>query len=535
MLKKVSEPPPVEAAPPAAEVAVLRPADEPVSKPETGRGRAFVRFLGRFALVILQAVLMVAILFGSYMLAKRMIAGKPEARKRPPFKTVYTVQTVKTVRNDHQPIFTAYGQTIAARSVELRSLVSGEIVSVNPKLRAGGRVEEGEALIEIDKFDYRGALAEAQANYQEAQARVTENEAQIALERSKLSSAQEQLEFAQADLERAERLRQGGTMTQQQLEARKLVVSQREQALAVSRDTITVQEARLDQLKASLDRLEWRVQQAQRNLASTVLAAPFDGIVRTSTAEVGRAITANDVVVSLYEAGSLEVTFTLTDAQYGRLQTSPRGLTDRKIELIWSVGGEEYTFPGVIDRTGAEIASNRGGVEVIGRLEEITSGVTLRPGAFVEVRVPDLVFSRTMSIPDTAVYGGDTVYTVVDDKLVENKVTIAAYDGESALVSNGLETGDEVLTTRITEVSAGLNVRREGDAARAPSTGSGQNAGQAENRPSREEMAAILATNNMTAEQFRTLPRDERRALVARHRQERDTDGSEPAAGHTGD
>ena len=528
MLKKVADQPLLEdpSAPGAedgAEVAFLHPAEtqpEPSIEevPEPKRRGSFLKILGTSALAILQAVLMIAILAGSYWIAKRMISGKPEPRKRPAFQTIYTVNTVKPIAQDRQPVFTAYGQTIAARSVELRSLVSGEIIAVNPNLRAGAQVAAGETLVEIDEFEYRGAVAEANANLEEARARMTENVAQIGLERSKLYSAQEQLDFAKADLERAERLRRRNTVTQQQLEARKLVVSQREQALAISRDTIIVQEARVQQMSATIDRLQWRVEQAQRNLNSTVLKAPFEGIVRSSSAEIGRAITANDVVVSMYEAGSLEVTFTLTDAQYGRLQTSEAGLTNREVELAWSVGGKEYTFPAAIDRIGAEITSNRGGVEVIARLGDITNGVTLRPGAFVEVRVPDVVFKDTFSIPDTAIYGTNTVYTLVDGKLVENTITIAAFEGEQVLVSSGLKAGDEVLTTRITEVSAGLSVRREGDPVE-PSKSKPDS--QADNgRASAEELQKIIAANRIDRAAFRALPLDERRAMVAKWRKQ---------------
>ena len=178
-------------------------------------------------LVLLQALLMVAILFGSFMLAKRMIDDKPEPRKRRAFKTVYTIETVTAKAADYQPVFTAYGQTVAARSVDLRSLVSGEIVNVSPKLRSGARISKGDVLIEIDEFNYRGALAEAKANLLEAEAKVIENEAQISLEMSKLASVREQLDLATADLARVESLKQRQTATQQQVEVRKLVVSQR--------------------------------------------------------------------------------------------------------------------------------------------------------------------------------------------------------------------------------------------------------------------------------------------------------------------
>jgi len=532
MLKKVADQPLQEdpnapGADEGAEVAFLHPAETHPAESSPAdevveSNRELLRIVGGGALAVLQALLMVVILVGSYFIAQRMIAEKPEPRKRPAFQTVYTVDTVKPVAQDHQPVFTAYGQTIAARSVELRSLVSGEIIAVNPKLRAGAQVDRGETLVEIDEFEYRGALAEAQANLAEARAGIVESEAQVAMERGKLGSAQEQLELAQTDLDRAASLRKRNAVTQQQVEARKLVVSQREQALATSRDMITVQEARVQKMNATIDRLQWRVEQAQRNLNSTVLKAPFKGIVRSSTAEIGRAITANDVVVSMYEAGSLEVTFTLTDAQYGRLQTSEAGLKDRRVELAWTVGGKEYTFPAAIDRIGAEITSNRGGVEVIARLGEITNGVTLRPGAFVEVRVPDVVFAGTFAIPDTAIYGTNTVYTIVENKLVENTVSISAFEGETVLVSSGLKPGDEVLTTRITEVSAGLNVRREGDPVEPPKPLTGNGAGEQANkgRPGREEMQKILAANGLDREAFRKLSQDKKRAMIAKWRKE---------------
>ena len=68
---------------------------------------------------IIQIILMVAVLFGSFMLAKRMIDDKPDPRKRRAFKTVYTIETVEAKLGDYQPEFTSYGQTVAARSVDL--------------------------------------------------------------------------------------------------------------------------------------------------------------------------------------------------------------------------------------------------------------------------------------------------------------------------------------------------------------------------------------------------------------------------------
>lgn len=483
----------------------------------------------RLLLGVLQAALMVAILLGSFMLAKKMIDDKPEPRKRRAFKTVYTIDTVTVKQTDYQPVISSYGQIVAARSVELRALVSGEIVKVNPKLRAGAKVSKGESLIEIDTFNYKGALAEAEANLVEANARITENEAQISLEKGKLFAANEQLQLALADFKRLEALKKRQAATQQQLEIRKLVVSQRKQSAAVAEDTIEVQQARIEQLRASLLRLQWRVDQAQRNLESTTLTAPFDGIVRSSTAELGRAITANDVVVSMYEADTMEVKFTLTDAEYGRLSGEGIGFVGRKVKVIWSVGGNRWEYPATIDRAGAEITSTRGGVELFALIENTPGALALRPGAFVEVAVPDRIFPGTFIVPDTSVYSTNTVYTVVDGKLVENPVDIVAFEGENALIESGLKEGDEVLVTRITEVSAGLNVRREGDAAKRPDSAAGRggkNAGadaaqpgaRRPGPPSPEEIARVAKANGLSVAEFRALERPEQRKMIGAHR-----------------
>ncbi|EFL89179.1 efflux RND transporter periplasmic adaptor subunit [Ahrensia sp. R2A130] len=480
----------------------------------------------RSALIIIQSVLMIGVLAGAFVMTKAMLADKPEPSQRRAFKPVYTVETVVAQAMNVQPNFIAYGQTVAARTIDLRSLVSGEVVAISPKLEAGARVDAGDALVTIDAFEFEGALQEARSNLAEAQARIAENEAQIALEQSKLSAAEEQLKFALDDVARAEQLRQRGTSTQQQLDARRLVQSQREQQLALARDTIAVQEARLEQLRASLARLEWRVAQAQRNVESTVLKAPFAGVVRTSSAQVGRNVTANDVVVSLYEEDALDAKFTLTDAQYGRLQTDEVGLNNRTVDVTWTVGGKGYTWPATIDRLGADIASARGGVEVFASIGDADHRVTLRPGAFVEVKVPDRTFEGAFIIPDQAVYGRDTVYIAVEGVLEERTVEIAAFEGENAIVTAGLKPGDEVLITRITEVSAGLNVRKEGDVdpprgQDRPESGEGRPTASIDTpqgRPSPEEVAAIVKANDMTRDDFRALPPPERRAMIAKYR-----------------
>lgn len=412
---------------------------------------------------IAQLFVMALILFGAFTAMNKMIASKPEIAQRPVFPSTYTIDSVIAKSAMHQPILTLYGEIVAGRSVDLRSLVSGEVVSISEKLKAGGFVEKGEALVEIDRFSYEGALREAKANEAEIRAKIDENNASTALEQSRLISNRDQLELAKSDLERIEQLRKKGTATAKQLDDRALLVSQRAQSVQQSEINIISSKAKLAQQQAALDRILWKIEQSERNLNDTVLEAPFSGTIRSNQIEIGKVVGANDVIVSMYQTNNLEARFVLTDERFGRIQADSEGLIGRKISVIWAVGGTNHEYSGKIDRIGAEIQSARGGVEIYATIDNNNNKIKMRPGAFVEVKIPDQAFQNHIALPDTAIYNGETVYIVVDKKLVKKNVLISSYDGESALIASGIKQGDEVLVTRISEVSQGLRVRKEGD------------------------------------------------------------------------
>lgn len=411
--------------------------------------------IGRGAL---QFLLMIAVLTGSVLAMNRLIETRPEKSGRPAFRTVYSINAQTVELADQRPSINVFGQVTAARSVDLRSLVGGEIIAVNDAAKAGARVEKDALLVEIDSFNYEGALVEARSNLEQTQAVISEIEARLEAERDQKAAAEDQLELARSDLQRATSLRKSGSVTAKQLDDRALLVSQREQAVNQRENNLRIEQARLTQQRAAAQRLAWKVTQAERNLKDTRLTAPFSGIVQSKTAEIGRMVNSNDVVLSLYADRELEARFTLTDAQYGRLATDADPLIGRLIEAVWTVGGVDYPYSGEVVRIAAEIVSDRGGVEIYARLEQSEGPVQLRPGAFLEINVPDRSYRAAARLPETALYDSGEVYLVVDDALQNRKVKVVAYDGNDIIVTDGLENGDLVMTTRLSKVSNGLPV-----------------------------------------------------------------------------
>ena len=174
----------------------------------------------------------------------------------------------------------------------------------------------------------------------------------------------------------------------------------------------------------------------------------FSGVVRSSDIEAGRIISANEVAVSLYDDTALDVRFTLTDAQYGRVATDNDPLIGRDVDIIWAVGGIDYAYRAKVVRIGAEVASARGGVDVYARIEDGASAVQIRPGAFVEVTVPDRLYRDAYRLPETAIYDAGAVYIIEDGLLQRREVNVAAFDGADVIVTEGLSPGDSVLLRR---------------------------------------------------------------------------------------
>lgn len=438
----------------------LPASDEPKAKKE----RSLVMLIIRG---VIQFVLMLAVLVGSFMFMQRMIDGREEPGTRSFTRQGFVVESTEVARADHRPTILVYGEVKTARNVDLRPLVSGEIVAVNPSLSAGARIEAGDLLIEVDRFDYEGAVLEAKANLVQAQASLREIDARLTSERAQLDSTKEQLALAKTDLERARLLVSSGTLTSKQLDDRVLIVSQREQSVSQRENNIVITEAQREQQVANISRLEWKLREVERQLEQTKLYAPFSGIVSNSDAEPGRSVSANDVVASIYDDQALEAAFTLTNAQYGRMSADSDPLIGRKIEVIWTIGAFDYSYTGTIDRIGATVAADRGGVEVVARIDPADHSVQLRPGAFVEIIVPDRLYANAIKVPETSIYDQSHIFIIEDGKMMRRDIDILAFDGSDAIVTEAqgtemIKNGDRFMTTRLTQAADGAAVREPG-------------------------------------------------------------------------
>ena len=409
----------------------------------------------------LKIIAPVGVLLAAFGIAAVLAATRPSLAPDELRERAWLVTTEAVSVGTIQPELRLFGEVVPGREVELRPLVTGQIIETGKNFREGGIVSAGELLLSIDPFDYEAALAERRAQAAEAEARLAELRARRKQEADLLASAKEQLVLQRKDLERAKELARKGNVSGRVIDERTMQVSQMQQAVTTRVNNLDAEAARIAQQEAILERLRIGVRRAERDLANSRLTAPFSGYVREVGGEVGKRVSPNDRVARLTDAETLEVRFVLSDAQFGRIIAADSNLSGRPVRIVWQVGGRALIFDGRIDRVGARIAAASGGVEIFALIADTNALTPIRPGAFVEVYMPDRGYQAVARLPEAALFDRDKVYVVKEGRLVPRQVTVAAFDGDDILVAGELEEGDEVLTTRFARAGAGVRVKTE--------------------------------------------------------------------------
>jgi RND family efflux transporter MFP subunit len=376
----------------------------------------FTRLLALLRAVLRRPLLIVIV---AIVIVGIMLATRPKVAAVDPPERTWPVEVVTVKHADHQPSLNLFGEVIAGRRSELRALVAGIVIETGENFREGAFVDKGELLLQVDPFEYRNDVEEQTALLAEATANIATR---------------------RRDLKRVEKLFAEKNVSEQALDDARLAVDQQ---LAI-----------YEQRRIGLAR-------AKRALTDSRLTAPFAGVLSGVSVNTGKNLTANDKVADLIDTARLEVSFTLSNTQFGSIVESGESITGRAVAVTWKVGDEQLTYQATVERVGAEIDSTSGGVVLYATIEP-DARTLLRPGAFVSVSMPDKQYRGVLRAPDSALYDNDRVFVVRDSRLVARTVEVIGHDGSEMLFRAAGETpindGDQVVITQIREGGEGVMV-----------------------------------------------------------------------------
>lgn len=430
-----------------------RPGEEPpflarTHAPRAGLGKRMLRAARLFVMVVLPLLLLAGGFAGfAYMQATRPTVPVERQPEQPRFVNAMVIE-----RADLRPTLTLYGEIVAGRSVDLRALVAGEVVSVSDQLVEGGRVVLGEELVRIDSFAFEGALVRANADLAETRARIAELDARVRQEEAAIARAREQLEITEREIDRLRTLTERGAAPERQFDDALLRLSQAQSALEGRESQLAVFEAQRAQLDAAITRLEFGVAQAQRNLDDTVLRAPFDALVSAPQAEEGKIVGSNDRIATLVATDHLEARFALSDSQYARLAEADE-INGSEVTVIWRAGDNVLERTATVTRVAPQVADASFAAFAVIDVDDAALDV-LRPGTFIEVAMPDLLREDAILVPPDALYE-DSVFLIVDDRLQRVPVTVLSFAAQGVIVEGEIPDGATVLVSRLGAAATG--------------------------------------------------------------------------------
>ena len=404
----------------------------------------------RFLLPIIVIVVAIAV-------AGSLWATFPEIERQPPQERVWSVAALRVAHSDAQPVFRVYGEVVAGREVELRALVAGIVVDTSRDLLEGGIVKKGDLILAIDEFDFSTQLDERRAHAREARAKLGEIEARHRGNEDSLGWDRQELTLLERDYDRAEKLRARGNVSEKFLDTARMALMNQRRAVVNDETNVATEASRMEQQRSIIKRLEVSVLQAERDLKETKLFAPFDGFLHSITAANGKRLSVADRVATLVDANRLDVRLHLSNLQFGRLVAADEALEGRTLQIVWQVGEQRFSYDAVIERVGARIDATTGGVELFARIQSGGVGSRLRPGAFVDVRLPERRYQDVVRVPETALHG-DSIYAIVEQRLQLRAIEVVAQVGNSVLLRGNIRDGEQIVTTRFPEIAAGLKV-----------------------------------------------------------------------------
>ena len=350
----------------------------------------------------------VLLLVGTFFIISLLRATKDEPVMLVIEEKSWPVSVIEAQYDDVNPTLALFGEVITSRRSELRALVGGQVIEVGENFKEGAVVKKGELLLKIDDFEYRNSVIEETAK----------------------------LEVMNRDFERADELFKQGSISEQFRDNALLEKTQQELVLSES----------------------------EKDLRDTELFAPFDGVINDVQATLGKQVsTFNDKIGEIIDIKNMEVRFSISKAQYGRLLEDESAIVGRAIEMKWTVGQRDLIFDAYISRVGAEITSNTGGVNIFANIELDNDQETpLRPGAFVRLRMPDKTYKSVISIPETAVYEDEYIYIIKDQRLKKAVIVISGYDQSNVLIQPAgelmIQNGDLIVTNQLREAGEGVKV-----------------------------------------------------------------------------
>ena len=374
----------------------------------------------------IKAIITIAVLLAAVAAAAGIIMSRPMPEQLTVSETTSAIRAMTVVKESLRLKIRAEGTVTPKTQTNVIPEIKGRVTWISPNLVVGGYFQAGDLLVTIDAADY---------------------EARTGLAQAQLLRAEAELEHKRFELQRLQTLIKDNLVSQSNLEN-----AARAHKIA----------------KANVIESKINLAQAERDLSRTKITAPFEGMVRSESIDIGQFVQQGAPIASIYASDAVEVRLPIVNAQLAYLDPAnlQRGELDPAtapmIRLTARYAGTSFVWRGQLARTEGEIDAQSRMITAVARVRQDNQSPDVPPlqvGAFVAAEIEGQYLNDIVRLPRAALRPNSQVLIIDgDNRLRFRAVNVLRLENDFVLIDSGLESGEVVNLSPIQTVVDGMRV-----------------------------------------------------------------------------
>ena len=390
-----------------------------------------------------------------------------------------SAKIVRTVAVKQQPFVAAvraYGNIEPAIKFSSRSELSAKVSYIHPELEEGGSIKAGTVVIRLDSQDFEISLSQTQSDLSSSESALDRLKQEQRNTRLSLDLARENLVLGEAEFGRVNSLLEKQLVARSALDAEEQKVIQLRQAVSDLEGKLRTYASQLASAGAQIDRSSQQVKSQRTTLGRTEITMPFDARISSVSVSENEFVS---VGASLFEAINTDGVEVRADLPIRTMRDLLSAFNGQKLDFDGSniaavvsslnlkaevrlvEAGADAVWVGRVVRFAESIDPQRRTIGLTVAVDNPYSGVVIgsKPplirGMYVAIDLSAPAYPA-ISLPRTAVHQ-NRVYLVADDNTLQIRpVKIRAKQGNSVVISDGLNVGERVIIDDLIPVIPGM-------------------------------------------------------------------------------
>ena len=374
----------------------------------------------------IKAIITIVVLLAAVAAAAGIIMSRPMPEQLTVSETTSAIRAMTVVKESLRLKIRSEGTVTPKTQTNVIPEIKGRVTWLSPNLVVGGYFQAGDLLVTIDAADY---------------------EARTGLAQAQLLRAEAELEHKRFEFKRLQQLIKDNLVSQSNLEN-----AARAHKIA----------------KANVIESKINLAQAERDLGRTKITAPFEGMVRSESIDIGQFVQQGTPIASIYASDAVEVRLPIVNAQLAYLDPAnlQRGELDPAtapmIRLTARYAGTSFIWRGQLARTEGEIDAQSRMITAVARVRQDNQSPDVPPlqvGAFVAAEIEGQYLDDIVRLPRAALRPNSQVLIIdSDNRLRFRAVNVLRLENDFVIIGSGLESGEVVNLSPIQTVVDGMRV-----------------------------------------------------------------------------